>query len=112
MSNNRKYKPAKGKKAHVLWFGFRLTDTSAQLLFIGSVLIIICCLVSLLWLGMSFVTLLSAYSAIESASGTSGFTENYGSTILLYYLVYLFVIILFLAIAVYTINRTKKLRYT
>lgn len=110
MSQTRKYRPATRKNKTVKWFGFYLTETSAPLLFIGSVVAIVLCLIGLFALAINFIALLSAYSAIEEAGGMSGFTAAYGSTVLIYYLIYIVVILVILGIAIYTLNKTKQLR--
>lgn len=109
MSEKRRYRPVKNGNKGVKWFGFTLTPTSAQLLFIGSVVGIGLCILGLISITLNLITLMSAYSATEGASGMSGFTGAY-SSILVNYLVIIIGILLLLAIAIYTLNKTKQMR--
>lgn len=107
MSEKRKYRPIKQNAPQVKWFGFQLTETAAQLLFLGSIIAILLCLIWAMGVLFNFVFLLSAYSAIEESAGMSGFAAVYG-TILVDYIITLVVIFIIIALAVYTLNRAKQ----
>ena len=98
----------KGSSKSTTWFGFKLTQSSAQVLFIISLLAL---LGSVIWL-FFIITGLVNYASVSAAYNdlTGGLYGYYTSGAMTYYIMYLILDVILIAIEVYTINRTRRVR--
>ena len=96
----------RGGSGSVTWFGFRLNQTSASILFIIALLGL---LGTVVWLFFT-VTGLVNYASVAAGYNdiTGGMYGYYTSGAMTYYIMYLVLAIILLAIEIYTINRTRK----
>lgn len=89
------------------WFGFRLNQTSAAILFIIALLGF---LGSAIWL-FFIITGIVNYASVSAAYNdlTGGLYGYYTSSAMSYYIMYLILDLIFIAIELYTISRTRRL---
>lgn len=118
MSQTRRYRPAtrgRGGARSVMWFGFQITrgNAAGPILFFASILFIITSLIGLIALTISLIQTLSIYSAMQQQIGEYGaqpFVQAYGMTSIMLYVIWMFVLLIILAMSIYTFNKMKKLR--
>lgn len=90
----------------ISWFGFTLTKSSAQILFILSLIALLGTVVWLFFLvsGMlNYFSLVGAYTDL-----TGGYYSYYTNSAAMYYIIYIVLALFLLGIEIYTLNKTKQ----
>ena len=88
------------------WFGFALSKSSAQILFIIALLALLGTIVWLFFLVAGMVNYFSLVGAYSELSG--GYYSYYTSSLATYYIVYIGLALFLLGIEIYTLNRAKQ----